>query len=129
MWVDVTAPSGRARRPRAAQLVGVQGLWDFTLTEQTCEEVSGGWRIPVGLNQDVNDGTVRVDGPPGPALLSTDLDVHLVQESPGTPAEFPVAQVLRQQGSERDVPWPHRVVTDHDSTLLQSSSRWLRAKR
>ena len=106
-------------RPRAPELVGVDDLRNLVLTEQSREEGSCGRRIPVGLEQDVEDGTVLVDGPPEPVRLSPNLDVHLVQKPPGTPPGFPVAQFLSQERGELDVPLPQRFVTDHDATLVK----------
>ena len=54
-----------------------------------------------------------------PVFPTTELNTHLVQEPPATPPGFPMAQFLREEWGEFDVPLAQGLVTDHNTALVQ----------
>ena len=71
------------------------------------------------VDKDVQRRPIVITLPPKPMLLSTDLDVDLVQIPSGTPTGFPMAQLLSEEGGELDVPLPQRFVPDLDAALVE----------
>ena len=71
------------------------------------------------LEEDVEHGPVLIDSPPEPIGYPTHDHVHFVQMPPGTPAGFPVTQVLCELVTEIDAPDADGFAGNLDATLEQ----------
>ena len=70
-------PLGRAV---ASQFVRDHHAWCHALLlEQLPQQAFGGLGIAAALNQDIEHGSVLVNGPPQPVLLAGDADRNLIQ--------------------------------------------------
>jgi len=97
----------------------VNDVWDVVVHQQPFEKGLGRLRVPVRLQQDIQHRTGFIDGPPQPIFPATDLDAHLIQEPPGTPPGFPVAQFLSKERRELDVPLTKGFMADLNAALVQ----------
>ena len=111
-----TCPNGGAIAP---ELVSVNGLRYVVFPEQADEKGPGRSGVAMFLKQDVQHSSIVIHRPPKPMLLSTDLDVDLVQIPSGTPTGFPMAKLPSEEGGELDVPLPQRFVPDLDAALVE----------
>ncbi len=65
---------------------GVNDVWDVIGDQQLFKQGLRRVRLPTRLQENVHYGTGFINGPPQPMFPATDLDEHLVQEPPRTPA-------------------------------------------
>jgi hypothetical protein len=107
------------RGPVAAQLIGMDDLWDIVFSQQPGQEGLRRFGVPVSLKQDVEHETVLVHGPPKPVSNAIDARTHLVQMPPGTPTGFPVAQIRREEGAELDTPFTEGLMTHLNAALVE----------
>ena len=120
-------PLGRAI---AGQLVRHEHAGHVPQTlEQLPEEALRRFGIPAALHQDVEHGTVLVDGAPEVVPLAADSEEHLIEMPlvPGsrpTPAQ-PVGEALR----ELQAPAPDRLVGEDDAALGQEQLDIAEAER
>ncbi len=84
------------RSPVAAELIGMDDLWDIVFSQQPGQEGLRRFGIPMPLKENVEHEPVFVHGPPKPVSNAINARTHLVEMPPGTPAGFPVAQVLSE---------------------------------
>ena len=90
------------RGPVAAELIGMDDLWDIVFSQQTGQEGLRRFGVPMPLKEDVEHETVLVYCSPQPMSDAIHARTHLVEMPPGTPSGFPVAQVFSDEGSELD---------------------------
>ena len=103
----------------AAELVGMNYLWDITFTQEPRQEGPGSFSVSVPLKKNVEHEAVLVHSPPQPMSDAIDTCTHLVQMPPGTSSGFPVTQVFCEQGTEFDIPLAQRLMADLDTALVQ----------
>ena len=82
----------------AAELIGMDDLWDIVFTQQPGQEGLRRFGVPVPLKQDIEHEAVLVHGPPEPVSNAVNARTDLVQMPPGTPTGFPVTQVFSEEG-------------------------------
>src|SRR5829696_5217288 len=100
--------SGRAV---GAELVSHDLVWSVALLpEQLPHEPQGGCRVPPGLDQQVQDLTLAVDGSPQVYALALDRDHHLVQVPRACRSGSQPAQVAGESGAELQDPAPDRLI-------------------
>jgi hypothetical protein len=107
------------RSPVAAELIGIDDLWDIVFSQQPGQEGLRSFSIPVSLKENVEYEVVLVHSPPKPVSDVVNARTHLVEMPPGTPTGFPVAQVFSEEGSELDAPLAQGFVTDHDAAPVE----------
>ena len=101
------------------ELVSANHVWDVTTYQEPSKKGFRCLGISTSLQKEVKDRAGLVDGSPKPKFLTTDLDVHLIQEPPGTPTGFPVPQFLGEERCELDISLPERLMADDDTALLK----------
>ena len=90
--VDVSQARGISNRGSvAAQLIGMDDLWDIVFSQQPGQEGLRRFGIAMPLEENVEHKTVLVHGPPKPVSNAVHTRTHLVEMPPGTPSGFPVA--------------------------------------
>lgn len=99
------------------------------LLEQLPQQALGSLCIPAALDQDIEHGSVLVDGAPQPMLLASDADHNLIKMPfvsgcGQTPAD-PIGKAL----AELERPLPHRLVADQDTAggqhlLHHAQAQW-----
>ena len=109
-------PQGSAGTP---ELIGVNDLWDIVFTWEPGQERLCGVGVAVALRQDIEHETVLVDRSPQPMSNAVDRRTDLVQIPAGTPAGFPLAQIIREQRAELDAPFAQRLVPDQGAALVE----------
>jgi len=82
----------------AAQLTGMDDLWDIIFTQQPSQEGLRRFGVPVLLEGNVEHSPVLVYTPPKLMSHAVHARPHLVEMPPGTPSGFPVAQVFSEEG-------------------------------
>ena len=80
----------------AAELVGMNHLWDIIFTQEPRQEGLGSFCVSVPLKENVEHETTLVHSPPQPVPDAIDARTHLVQMPPGTPSGFPVTQIFSE---------------------------------
>jgi len=75
--------------------------------------------VPVGLQENVEHRAGFSHGPLQPEFLARHVDAYFIQEPPGTPPGFSVAQFLSDKRCELDVPLAQRLVTDLNAALVE----------
>jgi len=103
----------------AAELIGVNNLWDIIFSQQPGQEGLRRLGVPMPLEENIEHETVLVHGPPKPVSNAIHTRTHLVEMPPGTPSGFPVAQVFSEEGSELDTPIAESFMTDHHAALVE----------
>jgi len=88
-------------------------------TQKPDQERLRGLGTTVTLQKNIEHEPVLVHGSPSPVSNAIDARIHLVERPPGTPSDFPVAQVLSEEGSELDTPFAQGLVTDLNDALLE----------
>ena len=107
------------RGPVAAELIGMDDLWDIVFSQQPGQEGLCSLRIPVPLKEDVEHETVLIHGPPKPVSNAIDARTHLVEMPSRTPTGFPMAQFFDEERSELYAPFAEGLVADLNATLVQ----------
>jgi hypothetical protein len=104
----------------APQLVGHDHPRDILQTlQKPPEEALRGVPIAPGLNEDVENNAILIDGAPEIVLHALDPDEHLV-EMPLVPWSWPVAsQAIGETRAEFLAPAAHRLVGDNNAALSQ----------
>ena len=106
-------------RTVAPQLVGVDDGWDVMLTQEPEEESLRRLCVPAPLKEHIQHNAMFVDRPPQPMSDAPDLHTHFVEMPPGTPAGFPVAQVLGERVTEFDTPAADGLTGDANPSFQQ----------
>jgi len=73
------------------KLVDMDDLRHVVFSQQSLEERSGGLGVAVFLKEDIQHGSMFVDGPPQPVFDTAYVHAHLVKVPSGTPTGFPMA--------------------------------------
>ncbi len=116
--------------PVAAELIGMDDLWDIVFTQESGQERLRGLGITVTLEEDVEHETVLVHGPPKPVSNAVYARTYLVEMPPGTPPGFSVTQVFSEEGFEFDTPLAEGFVEEWRpqgrpfTTILTWIPRW-----
>jgi len=103
----------------AAELIGMDNLWDIVFSQQPCQEGFRRFGVPMPLGENVEHKSVLVHRSPKPMSNAVHARTHLVDMPPGTPSGFPVAQDFSEEGSELDTPLAEGLVTDLNAALVQ----------
>ena len=80
--------------------------------EEFAEEPLGGLGVPAGLDQDVEDVAVLIDGPPQLLPTAVDRQEHLVEMPPVAGSGLAAAQPAGVLRPELGTPLPDRLVAD-----------------
>jgi len=107
------------RGPVAAELIGMDDVWDIVFSQQPGEEGLRRSSVPMPLKEDVEHEPVLVYCSPEPMSDAVDACTHLAEMPPGTPSGFPVAEVFSEEGSEFYAPLAQGFVTAHDAAPMQ----------
>ena len=94
----------------AAELIGMDDLWDIVFSQQQRQEGLRRFGVPMPLEENVEHEPVFVHGPPKPVADAIDTRTPIVEMLPGTSSGFPVAQGFREDGAELDTPAGRRRV-------------------
>jgi hypothetical protein len=105
--------------PVAAELIGMDDLWDIVFSQQPGQEGLRGFGIPTPLEENIEHETVLVHGPPQPMPDAINARTHCVEMPPGTASGFPVAQVFREEGSELDAPLAEGLMAHLNAALVK----------
>jgi hypothetical protein len=105
--------------PVAAELIGMDDLWDIVFSQQSGQEVFRCFGVPMPLEKNVEHETVLVHGPPKPVSDAVHARTHLVEMPPGTPTGFPVAQVFGEERAKLDAPLAERLMAYLNAALMQ----------
>ena len=107
------------RGPVAAQLVGMDDLWDIVFSQQPGQKGLRRFGVPMPLKENVEHEPVLVHGPPEPVSNAIDARTDLVHMPSGTPTGFPMAQFFGEERSEFYAPFAEGFVTDLDAALVE----------
>jgi len=77
--------------PIAAELIGMDDLWNIVCSQQPNQEGLRRSSVPMPLKEDVEHEAVLIHGPPKPVSNAIDIRTDLVEMPPGTPSGFLVA--------------------------------------
>jgi hypothetical protein len=120
LMVDVDQAGNLSDRGSvAAELIGMDDLWDIVFSQQPGQDVFRCFAVPMTLEKNVEHEPVFVHGPPKPMSNAIDACTHLVQMPPGTPTGFPVAQVFGEEGAKLDAPLAERLMAHLNAALMQ----------
>ncbi|MGY2896742.1 hypothetical protein ACVWZX_004788 [Deinococcus sp. UYEF24] len=103
----------------AAELIGMDDLWDIIFSQQPGQESLRRFGVPMPLKEDIEYEPVLVYGPPQPMSNAVHARTHLVQMPPGTPSGFPAAQVFGEEGAELDAPLAESLMVYLNVALMQ----------
>jgi hypothetical protein len=104
----------------ALQLVGDDPKWSLALTaQQSAKKPLGCTLIAARLQQNVDDITILVHGPPKILLLAVDSDEKFVQIPGITEASLFLLKTSGIVGSEFRAPLPDGFVRNNDSSFRQ----------
>jgi hypothetical protein len=85
------------------------------LLEQLAQQAFGCCGIAAALDQDVEHGSVLVDGPPQPMLLARDADRNLIKMLFVTGCGQTPADLISKALAKFQRPLPHRIMADQDA--------------
>ena len=120
LMIDVDQARDLSNRgPVAAELIGVNDLWDTVFTYDPGQEGLRRLGVAVPLKEDIEYEPVLVYGPPKPVSNAIHARTHLVDMPPGAPTGLPVAQIFRVEGSEFYAPLAQSFVTDNDAAPVR----------
>jgi hypothetical protein len=87
--------------------------------EHTMQEPLYGVLVPSTLNQDVQHGSLLVDGTPQPVPMLVDRESHFVHVPLVASSRMAPTKLARQQWAELAAPQPDGLVTDLDPTFRE----------
>ncbi len=103
----------------AAQLIGMDHLWNVIFIQKASQEDLRRFSVLMPLEKNVEREAVLVDCSPQPVSNTVYARTHLVETPPGTSSGFPVAQVFSEEGAELDAPLAQGFVADLNAALVQ----------
>ena len=104
----------------AFEFVGDDHPWDVAQTlEELAKESLGGALVAPRLNQDVEDITVLIHGPPKVEALAIDAEINLIQMPLVAPAGGAAAQRVGEVLAKFQTPLADRLVGDNDAARGQ----------
>jgi hypothetical protein len=120
--VDNTRQDRSTGSTIALQLVGDDPEWLLALTaQQSAKEPLGCTLIAAGLQQNIDDITILIDGTPKILLLAVDSDEEFVQIPSITEASPFLLKTSRIVGSEFPAPLSDGFVRNNDSAFGQKT--------
>jgi hypothetical protein len=99
------------------------------LLEQLLEQAFGCFGIAAALNQDIEHGSVLIDGPPQPMLLAGDADRNLIKMPFVSGYGQAPADLIGKALAKLQRPLPHRLMTDQGTAgckhlLHHAQAQW-----
>jgi hypothetical protein len=123
-------PKVARRSAVRAQVIGDHSIGnEAVFLEELAHQFQGGVLVPLGLDQHVEDFTLRIDSAPQIDHAASDFQIDLIQMPDAVWLGAAFAQIGCDHGTEMIDPAPNGLVRDHNPALRQQVFNIAKAER